>query len=291
MIQETNDIIKKHNIRLTKSLGQNFLIDCNIINNIVDLGEVTKEDVVVEIGPGIGNMTKELARRAGKVVAVEIDKHLIEPLRENLSEFSNVDIINQDILKVDMNAIVASACGSRVKVVANLPYYITTPIIMGLLEKELGIDKMVFMIQKEVANRMIAKEGTKEYGALTVAVNFYAMASIAFIVSSNCFIPKPKIDSAVVCLDIYDVPKVYVESKDMFRRTVRAAFGQRRKTLLNALSSSMGVSITKDEYRDILKKVGIDDNRRGETLDIAKFAQLSNEIYQRLNKDSITFIT
>lgn len=278
MIRETNSIIKRHDIRLTKSLGQNFLVDCNIINNIVDLGNVTKDDIVIEIGPGIGNMTKELAKRAGKVIAIEIDKRLIDALKENLNEFDNVEIINQDILKVDMNAIVDKTCGSRVKVVANLPYYITTPIIMLLLEKELGIDKMVFMIQKEVANRMIAKEGTKEYGALTVAVNFYATVDVAFIVSANCFVPRPKVDSAVVCLDISHVPKVDICSKEIFRKTVRAAFGQRRKTLLNALSSSMGVGISKDDYRKILKKIGIEENVRGETLTLHQFAKLSNEI-------------
>ena len=278
MIRNINNSIKKHNIKFTKSLGQNFLIDDNVVKNIVDLGALTKDDLVIEIGPGIGNMTRELAKRAGFVVAIEIDRHLISALMENLEEFSNVRVLNQDILKVDVNEIINDFSFSSVKIVANLPYYITTPIIMGLLEKEVKVDRMVFMIQKEVAKRMVAKEGTKDYGALTVAVNYYATPKIAFIVSPSCFIPKPEVESAVVELDIDKIPKVNLISKDIFRRTIRASFSQRRKTLLNALSSSMGFDISKDEYRKLFIKIGINENQRGETLTIYQFAELSNEI-------------
>lgn len=278
MIRNINNSIKKHNIKFTKSLGQNFLIDDNVVKNIVDLGALTKDDLVIEIGPGIGNMTRELAKRAGFVVAIEIDRHLISALMENLEEFSNVRVLNQDILKVDVNEIINDFSFSSVKIVANLPYYITTPIIMGLLEKEVKVDRMVFMIQKEVAKRMVAKEGTKDYGALTVAVNYYATPKIAFIVSPSCFIPKPEVESAVVELDIDKIPKVNLISKDIFRRTIRASFSQRRKTLLNALSSSMGFDISKDEYRKLFMKIGINENQRGETLTIYQFAELSNEI-------------
>ncbi len=284
MIRSTNNLIKKHNIKFTKSLGQNFLIDENIITKIVNLGNIKKEDLVIEIGPGIGNMTVELAKKAGQVVAVEIDKHLLSALEENLKEFNNVMIINEDILKVDVNEIISRFKFKSVKVIANLPYYITTPIIMGLLEKQVNIDKMVFMIQKEVSERMVAKEGTKNYGSLTVAVNYYASPRIAFIVSPNCFIPKPEVDSAVVELVIDKVPKVDLVDKDVFRRTVRASFSQRRKTLLNALSSSMGFNISKDNYRKIFNKLGIKENQRGETLTIYQFAKLSNEICEEIQK-------
>ena len=284
MIRSTNNLIKKHNIKFTKSLGQNFLIDENIITKIVNLGNITKEDLVIEIGPGIGNMTVELAKKAGQVVAVEIDKHLLSALEENLKEFNNVMIINEDILKVDVNEIISRFKFKSVKVIANLPYYITTPIIMGLLEKQVNIDKMVFMIQKEVSERMVAKEGTKNYGSLTVAVNYYASPRIAFIVSPNCFVPKQEVDSAVVELVIDKVPKVDLVDKDVFRRTVRASFSQRRKTLLNALSSSMGFNISKDNYRKIFNKLGIKENQRGETLTIYQFAKLSNEICEEIQK-------
>lgn len=282
MIQETNSTIRKHNIKLTKSLGQNFLIDENIITKIVDQGDVTKDDLVIEIGPGIGNLTRELAKRAGSVVAVEIDKHLIDALHENLSEFDNVRIINEDILKVDIEELINNANLSNVKVIANLPYYITTPIIMKLLEKQTRISKMIFMIQKEVAKRIVSKEGTKDYGVLSIAVQYYSTPKIAFIVSPNCFIPKPDVDSAVIALEIDKEPKVSLKSQDIFRKTVKAAFSQRRKTLLNALSSSMGFDLSKDEYKEIFKELGIAENQRGETLSIYQFADLSNKICEKL---------
>ena len=284
MIRNTNNSMKKYNIKFTKSLGQNFLIDENVVKKIVDLGELTKDDLVIEIGPGIGNMTRELAKRAGFVVAVEIDKHLVPALTENIEEFSNVKVLNQDILKVDVNEIIDSFDFRCVKIIANLPYYITTPIIMGLLEKEVKVDKMVFMIQKEVAQRMIAKEGTKDYGALTVAVNYYASPKIAFVVSPNCFMPKPEVESAVIELEIDKAPKIDLIDRDVFRRTIRASFSQRRKTLLNSLSSSMGFNIPKDEYRKIFLEVGINENQRGETLTIYQFANLANEICKKIKE-------
>ena len=284
MIRSTDNLMKKYNIKFTKSLGQNFLIDRNVVDKIVDLGKLTKKDLVIEIGPGTGNMTLEIAKRAGQVVAIEIDRHLIPALKENLKEFDNVTILNQDVLKVNMNNIIREFNFETVKVIANLPYYITTPIIMGLMEKQAHIDKMVFMIQKEVALRMVAKEGTKDYGALTVAVNYYASPKIAFVVSPNCFIPKPEVESAVVELDIDKVPKVDLINKDIFRRTVRASFSQRRKTLLNALSSSVGFDISKEEYKKIFSNIGIEENQRGETLTIYQFAKLSNEICKKIEE-------
>ncbi|HOQ00099.1 MAG TPA: 16S rRNA (adenine(1518)-N(6)/adenine(1519)-N(6))-dimethyltransferase RsmA [Acetivibrio clariflavus] len=282
MALNTKELIRKYGIKLTKSLGQNFLTDYNIVTRIVDTAEITKDDMIIEIGPGIGSMTVELASKAGRVAAVEIDKHLIPALEENLREFSNVEIINRDIMKVSVKDITYNKQNMKLKVVANLPYYITTPIIMKLLEEEDNdIELMVFMVQKEVAQRMVAKPGGKDYGALSVAVQYYAQPEKVFDVPPHCFIPQPEVDSTVVKLKRNVIPPVILKDKDMFFKVVKAAFGQRRKTLLNALSNYTALNKTKEEVRKILNAVNIDENVRGETLSIEQFAILSNEFSKR----------
>lgn len=278
----TKEIINKYNIRLTKSLGQNFLIDDNIVKRIADSACINSSDLIIEVGPGIGNMTRELASRAGRVVAVEIDSHLIPALSENLKEFSNVTIINKDIMKININETIRESfanAGSEitaVKVVANLPYYITTPIIMKFLEEKTVVELLVFMIQKEVAQRMTASPGGKDYGALSVVVQYYSNPEKAFDVSPNCFIPRPNVDSTVIKLDILKTPPVELIDEDIFFRTIKASFGQRRKTLVNALSNSGYFNKTKEEIKEILKSMGVEEKRRGETLTIMQFAELSN---------------
>ena len=273
----TKELIKKYGIRLTKSLGQNFLTDSDVVSRIVDTAEITKDDMVMEIGPGIGSMTEELASRAGKVIAVEIDKHLIPALKDNLQRFSNLEIINEDIMKVKVKDITDNKQNMRLKVVANLPYYITTPIIMKLLEEDNDIQSMVFMVQKEVAQRMIAKPGGKDYGALSVAVQYYAQPEKAFDVPPHCFVPQPEVDSTIIKLKRNDTPPVDLKDKDMFFKVVKASFGQRRKTLLNALANSAALNKNKEEIREILNSVNINENARGETLSIEQFATLSNQ--------------
>lgn len=280
----TKELIKKYGIKLTKSLGQNFLTDNNIVSRIVDAAEITEEDMVIEIGPGVGSMTGELASRAGRVIAVEIDKHLIPALEDNLKEFSNLEIINEDIMKISVKEITENKQNMRLKVVANLPYYITTPIIMKLLEEDNDIELMVFMVQKEVAQRMVAKPGGKDYGALSVAVQYYAQPEKVFDVPPHCFIPQPEVDSTVVKLKKNKKPPVTLKDKDMFFKVVKAAFGQRRKTLLNALTNSGALSKSKEEVRKLLNAVNIDENARGETLSIEQFAALANEFSE--NKES-----
>lgn len=273
----TKELVKKYGIRLTKSLGQNFLTDINVVSRIVDTAEITKDDMVIEIGPGVGSMTGELASRAGKVIAVEIDRHLIPALEDNLKAFSNLEIINEDIMKVSVADITNNKDNMRLKVVANLPYYITTPIIMKLLEEDNDIEQMVFMVQKEVAQRMVAKPGGKDYGALSVAVQYYAQPEKVFDVPPHCFIPQPEVDSTIIKLKRNTTPPVVLKNKDLFFKVVKASFGQRRKTLLNALSNFGGFNKSKEEIRNILNAVNIDENLRGETLSIEQFAALSNE--------------
>lgn len=276
MGQNTKELIKKFNIRMTKSLGQNFLIDDNIVNRIVDTADIGLNDLVIEIGPGIGSMTVELARRAGRVIAVEIDKYLIPALEDNLKDYTNVKVINKDIMKVNLEEIIGTENQGKVKVVANLPYYITTPIIMKLLESGYGFDRMVFMVQKEVALRMTAAPGGKDYGALSVAVQYYSNPRRVFDVAPHCFIPQPEVDSSVIRLDINKTPPVELVSKDMFFKIVKASFGQRRKTMVNALYNLANLNKSKEEIKEILKRLGIDENARGESLSITQFAELSN---------------
>lgn len=286
---DIRELIKKFNIRLRKSLGQNFLTDEAVARRIVDAADVKSSDLVIEVGAGAGSMTLELAARAGRVAAIEIDRHLMPALAENLKEFDNVDIINEDILKLDIKKDIIEATKNRhtgfkagsVKVVANLPYYITTPVIMKFLEEEPGIDLMVFMVQKEVADRMMAEPGNKDYGALSVAVQYYSKPEKIFDVPPHCFIPQPDVDSTVIRLNILKTPPVVLADKDLFFKTVRASFAQRRKTLVNALFNSGYFSKDKEQIKEVLKNLGIDERQRGETLSIMQFAQLSNSFSEK----------
>ncbi len=270
--------MKKHGFQFNKKLGQNFLIDQNILHKIVDGANITKEDGVLQIGPGIGTLTQELAKRAKKVVAIEIDQHLLPILQDTLKDFDNIEVIHGDILKMPLRDILYHKFENRkIKVVANLPYYVTTSIVMKLLEEELPIDSITIMIQKEVAERMNAAPGGKDYGALSVAVQFYANPHRIATVPSNVFIPQPKVDSIVIGLDILDKPKVEVSNRKLFFQVVKAAFGKRRKTLLNALSTG-SLGIEKQEVLEVLNGVEIDSKRRGETLSLQEFADIANSI-------------
>ena len=277
MIRNTRQLIKKHNIRLVKSLGQNFLIDEKVTKRIVDTAELSNADTVIEIGPGIGNMTVELAGRVRRVIAFEIDRRLIPALQDNLGGALNVDIINKDIMDVDIGTIQSETREGRLKVVANLPYYITTPIIMRFLEESNSIDSMVFMVQKEVASRMTAKPGGKDYGALTVAVQYYSLPEMVFDVAPHCFIPQPGVDSTIIKLVKNEKPPVEVLDRKLFFKVVRSSFGQRRKTLVNALYNSGAFGRTKEEIKQILRYTGIHENARGETLSMKEFAEISNK--------------
>lgn len=275
---KTKEIINKYGFRFSKSLGQNFLIDGNIIDNICDGSNITKDDYVLEIGPGIGTLTQELCERAERVIAIELDKRLIPVLNETLENYDNFEVINGDVLKIDLKELFQDKFNNKkVKVVANLPYYITTPIIMRLLEERLDIDKIVVMVQKEVAYRMKSGPGTKDYGSLSIAVGYYCDANIIVDVPKNVFIPKPNVDSAVISLDVYNKPKVNVEDEKLFFNIVRAAFSKRRKTLLNSLSKST-LGLEKDDIRNALESCDIDPKRRAETLTIEEYAKLANYI-------------
>jgi len=282
----TRETIRRFNIKPTKSLGQNFLQDESVVNKIVNSADISDNDIVVEIGPGTGAMTFQLAKHAEFVAAVEIDRRLIPVLNETLGHFSNVSVINMDILDIDLKNGVINGLGlgdrinseRHVKVVANLPYYITTPIIMKFLEETSDVDTMVFMVQKEVADRMTAKSGGKDYGALSVAVQYYSKPEKLFNVPPHCFIPQPEVESTVIKLSRYEKPPVDLEDKDVFFKVVKAAFAQRRKTLVNALYNSPYFNKSKDELKDILEGLGIKENQRGETLSITQFAQLANTL-------------
>ncbi|WXR63100.1 16S rRNA (adenine(1518)-N(6)/adenine(1519)-N(6))-dimethyltransferase RsmA [Peptostreptococcaceae bacterium AGR-M142] len=274
----TKDIVDKHGFKFSKSLGQNFLIDNNILNKIVDSALIEEDDYVIEVGPGIGTLTREIAKRAKKVIAVEIDKTLIPILEETLADFDNASVVNEDILKLDIKKLIDEEFeGKRVKLVANLPYYVTTPIIMRFLEEEIPLKNMVVMIQKEVGERIESKPNKKTYGALSVGVQFYSSVDIIGIVPKTVFIPQPKVDSIVIRLNIYEQLPYKVSDRKKFFKIVRGAFAQRRKTLLNTLSSSL--SISKDEIKELVKDE-IDLKRRGETLSIEEFVKLYELIYE-----------
>ena len=277
----TKDIVDKHGFKFSKSLGQNFLIDDNVIDKIIDGARVKEGDKVIEVGPGIGTLTREMAKRAEKVVAVEIDKNLIPILKETLADFDNTEVVNEDILKVDINKLVdEKLSGGPVKLIANLPYYITTPIVMKFLEEDIPVTDIVVMVQKEVADRMNAVPSTKDYGALSVAVQYYCDTEIVAKAPRHMFIPQPKVDSTVIGLHIREEKKYKADNEQLFFKTVKAAFGQRRKTLLNSLSS-MGV-LDKAKIKEVLAEAGIDEKRRGETLSIEEFANLSNIINKNI---------
>lgn len=274
--QNTIDVLQKHNFHIQKKYGQNFLIDPNVLKRIVEAAEISTEDCVLEIGPGLGTMTQYLAELAGRVVAVEIDKNLIPILEETLAGYDNVRLINADILKVDINRIVEEENRGRpVKVVANLPYYITTPIIMGLFESHAPIQSITVMVQKEVADRMQVGPGTKDYGALSLAVQYYAKPEIVANVPPNCFIPRPNVGSAVIRLTRHREPPVQVENEAGFFALIRAAFNQRRKTLVNALGNASEIDVTKEDAAEALERLGLPPAVRGEALTLEQFARLS----------------
>lgn len=282
--QKTIEIIKKHDFTIQKKFGQNFLIDTHVLEKIINSAGMTKEDCVLEIGPGIGTMTQYLAEEAGHVIAVEIDTKLIPILNETLADYDNVTIINQDILKVDINQITQDYNQGRpIKVVANLPYYITTPIIMGLFEGGVPIDNITVMVQKEVADRMQVGPGSKDYGALSLAVQYYAEPYIVANVPPNCFIPRPGVGSAVIRLTRYRTPPVDVEDPKLMFRLIRASFNQRRKTLQNGLNNSPEVSFTKEQIVEAIEHMGLNPSVRGETLTLKEFAGLSNFFTQLKN--------
>ena len=270
-------VLQKYNFNFQKKFGQNFLIDTHVLEKIMNAAQITKDDCVVEVGPGIGTMTQYLAERAGHVVAVEIDKALIPILSDTLSEYDNVEVLNEDILKVDLNRLVQEKNGGRpIKVVANLPYYITTPIIMGLFESHVPLQSITIMVQKEVADRMQVGPGTKDYGALSLAVQYYAKPEIVAIVPPNCFIPRPNVGSAVIRLDRYEAqPVEAADEKHMFS-LIRASFNQRRKTLVNGLSNAAGLHVSKDAVKEALAQMGLPETIRGEALSLEQFARLSD---------------
>ena len=272
----TMSVLQKYNLTAQKRYGQNFLVDSNVLNKIVESAGITKEDTVLEIGPGIGSLTQYLCESAKNVICVEIDTKMIPVLEDTLSEYENVRVIYEDILKVDIDDLIKESVADKIKVVANLPYYITTPIIMGLLEKEANIDSITVMIQKEVALRMQEGPGSKDYGALSLAVAFYSDANIKMTVSPNCFIPRPNVDSAVIRLDVLDEPKVSVKDKDRMFRIIKGAFEQRRKTLTNALSHSSAFKTDKNNIEKALLEMGKSPSIRGEELTLEEFAHLSD---------------
>lgn len=277
--KNTIEILQKYEFRFAKKFGQNFLIDTHVLDKIVDAAQISAEDYVLEIGPGIGTLTQYLCERAKHVYAVEIDTHLLPILDETLAEYNNVTVINEDVLKLDINLLVKEQCeGKPIKIVANLPYYITTPIIMGLFEQHIPMQSITVMIQKEVAQRMQADPGTKDYGALSLAVQYYADPYIVANVPPNCFMPRPNVGSAVVRLTKHESPAVLVEDEALMFGLIRASFNQRRKTLLNGLFNGGGFGLTKEELQTVITACGLSADVRGESLSLASFAALANAV-------------
>ena len=275
--QKTIEMIKKYEFAFQKKFGQNFLIDAHVLEKIIAAAKITKEDFVLEIGPGIGTMTQYLAEHAGKVVAVEIDRALIPILRETLSEYPNVTVIHEDILKLDIGKLALEENGGKpIKVVANLPYYITTPIIMGLFESHVPLESITVMVQKEVAQRMQALPGTKDYGALSLAVQYYAEPYLAANVPPNCFMPRPNVGSAVIRLTSYEHPRVSVKDEALMFRIIRASFNQRRKTLQNGLNNSPEITASKERIAEAIASLGLPASVRGETLTLEQCAALAD---------------
>lgn len=277
--QNTIEILNKYKFVFQKKFGQNFLIDNHVLDKIIQAADITKEDFVLEIGPGIGTLTQYLCENAREVVAVEIDRMLIPILEDTLSAYDNVTVLNNDILKLDLNALVQERNNGRpIKVVANLPYYITTPIIMDLLERHLPLINITVMVQKEVADRMQSGPGTKDYGALSLAVQYYAKPYIAAIVPPNCFMPRPNVGSAVINLTLHKDNPIIVSDEKLLFRMIRASFNQRRKTLVNGLNNSSELPFTKEEVQQALVALGISENIRGEALTLQQFATLANQL-------------
>ena len=282
----TSDIVKKYQLIFKKSLGQNFLIDVNILENIIKHAGIDRSSGVIEIGPGIGALTEQLAIHANKVVAYEIDKRLLPILKDTLKEYENIQIIHQDILKADVQSMIDEMFRSNqaVHVVANLPYYITTPILMKLLQDKLPITSLTVMIQKEVAERMAAKPNSKAYGSLSIAVQYYTKAEVVMTVPKSVFMPQPNVDSSILRLTMRENPPVYVEDEGYFFSIIKASFAQRRKTLRNNLSRFLKETYDKEMISKVLNKCGIDGARRGESLSIKEFATLANTFYEMENK-------
>ena len=281
--KNTIEIIQKYGFNFQKKFGQNFLIDTHVLERIIEESGITKDDCILEIGPGIGTMTQYLCENAREVIAVEIDKALIPILEDTLSAYNNVTVINDDILKVDVQKIVDEKNGGKpIKVVANLPYYITTPIIMGLFESHLPLKSITIMVQKEVADRMQVGPGTKDYGALSLAVQYYAKPEIVANVPPNCFMPRPNVGSAVIRLTKYEEPPVFVENEEFMFSLIRATFNQRRKTLVNAIGNAPNLNITKDMVAEVLSEMGESATVRGETFTLEKFAEFSNLIQKKM---------
>ena len=284
--RKTIEVIQKHEFTFSKKFGQNFLIDSHVLDKIIASSGVGPEDVVLEVGPGIGTMTQQLARHAAKVIAVEIDNDLIPILHETLAEeldpqTGNVKIINDDIMRVDLKKLAQEEGGGRpLKVVANLPYYITTPIIMELFESGAPIDTITVMVQREVAERMKAEPGTKDYGALSLAVQYYAQPYIAAFVPQNCFMPRPNVGSAVITLTRFEKPPVEVGDPELMFRFIRAGFNQRRKTLQNGIANADGLTYTKQDVVTALQKLGLPESVRAEALSLAQFAQLTDVLIE-----------
>lgn len=275
--QRTIEVIKKYEFCFQKKFGQNFLIDGHVLDKIIAGAGVTKDDMVLEIGPGIGTMTQYLAEAAGKVVAVEIDRNLLPILQETLADYDNVKVIHADVLSLDLEKLVQEENGGRpIKVVANLPYYITTPIIMALFEQHVPLANVTVMVQKEVAARMKSGPGSKDYGALSLAVQYYAEPYIVANVPCNCFMPRPNVDSAVIRLTRYEEPPVQVKDEKMLFKIIRASFNQRRKTLQNGLNNSSELNFTKDQIAAAIAEAGFPTSVRGEALTLEQFAKLTD---------------
>ena len=274
---KTKKIVEKYGFSFKKNFGQNFLVDEGVLGKIVSSAEISKDDVVIEVGPGIGTLTQALAKEAYKVVAVEIDTTLVPILGELLSDFDNIEIINEDILKVDVNAIAEKYPDKKIKMVANLPYYITTPIIMNVLENHIPVESITVMIQKEVAYRMKAQPSTKDYGSLSLAVQYYCEPYLVANVPQNCFMPRPNVDSAVIKLTVMDKPKVQVNNEKFMFEFIKAAFSQRRKTLVNCIFSSGLLTLSKDEIGKMLNGLGYDERVRGESLTLEDYGKITDE--------------
>lgn len=280
--KNTIEILQKYHFNFQKKYGQNFLIDTGVLEGIIDAAQIGKDDFVLEIGPGIGTMTQYLCEAAREVVAVEIDTNLIPILSDTLADYTNVEVLNADILKVDIGKLAREHNeGKPIKVVANLPYYITTPIIMGLFESHVPIDSITIMVQKEVADRMQEGPGSKEYGALSLAVQYYARPEIVLTVPPSCFMPQPKVGSAVIRLTRHEKPPVSVKSEKLMFQVIRASFNQRRKTLANGLNNFGAFSIGKEAIQQCIEALGVPVNIRGEALSLEQFARLSDLIYEK----------
>ena len=281
--KNTTEVIRKYDFAFQKRFGQNFLIDTHVIDKIVSGAEITKDDCVLEIGPGIGTLTQYLADKARHVIVVEIDKSLIPVLHDTLKDWDNIEIINDDIMKVDIKKLAEERNGGRpIKVVANLPYYITTPIIMKLLENDIPVISVTVMIQKEVADRMRALPGTKDYGALTLSVNYFADTFIVANVPCSCFIPRPKVDSTVIRLDKFEEPKIKVKDSRLMFDLIRASFNQRRKTFVNGIKNAGNLDFKREEIEEALLKCGIPKTIRGEKMSIDDFAKISDLLTEKI---------